>query len=160
MHPSLKERFEHLALRLGELDATLADPAASADARRLRALSRERAEVAEVVQRWTARQQREADLAAAREMLRDASLEPEMLAMAREEIAGAEADLALLDGELQAALLPRDPDDERNAFVEIRAGTGGDESALFAGDLLRMYLRYCERRGWRTEVLSESPAEL
>ena len=160
MHPSLQQRFEHLGLRLAELDARLADPDAAADARRYRALSRERAEVADVVSRWHRRRQREADLAAAREMLRDASLEPEMLAMAREEIACAEVDLALLDGELQAALLPRDPDDERNAFVEIRAGTGGDESALFAGDLLRMYLRYCERRGWRTEVLSESPAEL
>ena len=160
MHPSLKERFEHLALRLGELDATLADPAASADARRLRALSRERAEVAEVVQRWTARQQREADLATARDMLQDASLDAEMTAMAREEVASAEADLQRLDLELQTALLPRDPDDARNAFLEVRAGTGGDESALFAGDLVRMYLRYCERQGWRTEVMSESPAEL
>ena len=83
-----------------------------------------------------------------------------MAEMAREEIAAASADLQRLQAELQAALLPRDPDDERNAFLEIRAGTGGDESALFAGDLARMYLRFCERRGWRVEVMSESPAEL
>ena len=70
------------------------------------------------------------------------------------------ADLERLHAELQAALLPRDPDDARNAFLEIRAGTGGDESALFAGDLARMYLRYCERQGWRTEVMSESASEL
>ena len=80
--------------------------------------------------------------------------------MAREEISQAEADMAQLQADLQAALLPRDPDDERPAFLEIRAGTGGDESALFAGDLARMYLRYCERQGWRTEIMSESPAEL
>jgi peptide chain release factor 1 len=80
--------------------------------------------------------------------------------MAREEISQAEADMAQLQAELQAALLPRDPDDERPAFLEIRAGTGGDESALFAGDLARMYLRFCERQGWRTEIMSESPAEL
>jgi peptide chain release factor 1 len=83
-----------------------------------------------------------------------------MAEMAREEISQAEADMAQLQAELQAALLPRDPDDERPAFLEIRAGTGGDESALFAGDLARMYLRFCERQGWRTEIMSESPAEL
>jgi peptide chain release factor 1 len=73
-----------------------------------------------------------------------------------EEIAAPAPTCSVLHAELQAALLPRDPDDERNAFLEIRAGTGGDESALFAGDLARMYLRWCERQGWRTEVLSES----
>jgi len=84
----------------------------------------------------------------------------DMAEMAQEEIASAEADIARLHGELQAALLPRDPDDSRNAFLEIRAGTGGDESALFAADLLRMYLRYAERQGWRTEVMSESMSDL
>jgi peptide chain release factor 1 len=97
-------------------------------------------------------------LAAALELRQ--SDDAEMAEMAREEIAVAQADLERLQGELHAALLPRDPDDDRNAFLEIRAGTGGDESALFAGDLARMYLRYCERAGLRTEVLSESPAEI
>ena len=86
--------------------------------------------------------------------------DPEMAEMAREEIAAAGADLTRLEAELQTALIPKDPDDERNAFLEIRAGTGGDESALFAGDLARMYLRFCERQGWRTEVLSQSDSEL
>jgi peptide chain release factor 1 len=86
--------------------------------------------------------------------------DPEMAEMAREEIAAASADMQRLQAELQEALIPRDPDDERNAFLEIRAGTGGDESALFAGDLARMYLRFFERQGWRVEVMSESPAEL
>ncbi|MBX3599791.1 MAG: peptide chain release factor 1 [Rubrivivax sp.] len=156
MTPALREQFERLALRLAELDATLADPAVAADAKRWRTLSREQAQAADIVERWRRYRQREQDLAAARELLAD----PEMAEMAREEIAAAEDELARLHGELQTALIPRDPDDERNAFLEIRAGTGGDESALFAGDLARMYLRFCERRGWRTEVMSESAAEL
>ena len=101
-------------------------------------------------------EQRERDLATAREMLD----EPDMAEMAQEEIGSAEADLTRLHAQLQAALLPRDPDDGRNAFLEIRAGTGGDESALFAADLLRMYLRHAERQGWRTEVMSESMSDL
>jgi len=159
MTPSLREQFERLALRLAELDATLADPQVSSDIKRYRALSREQAEVSGIVARFRQYQQREADLAAAHEMLAgpDAA---EMADMAQEEVASATADMARLHGELQAALIPRDPDDDRNAFVEIRAGTGGDESALFAGDLARMYLRFCERQGWRTEVLSQSDSEL
>ena len=143
-------------MRLAELDASLADPQVAADIKRWRVLAREQAEAADVVGRYRRHQQREADLAAAREMLAD----PEMAEMAKEEIASAEADMARLDGELQAALIPRDPDDARNAFVEIRAGTGGDESALFAGDLARMYTRWFERQGWRVEVMGQSDSEL
>ena len=159
MTPSLREQFERLALRLAELDATLSDPQVSSDIKRYRALSREQAEVSGIVARFRQYQQREADLAAAQEMLAgpDAA---EMADMAQEEVASASADMQRLHGELQAALIPRDPDDDRNAFGEIRAGTGGDESALFAGDLARMYLRFCERQGWRTEVLSQSDSEL
>jgi len=156
MNPTLREQFERLALRLTELDATLADPQVSADIKRYRALSREQSEAQGIVERFRRYQQREADLAAAREMQAD----PEMAEMAQEEIAAAGADMARLHAELQAALIPSDPDDERNAFVEIRAGTGGDESALFAADLARMYLRHCERQGWRTEVLSQSDSEI
>jgi peptide chain release factor 1 len=135
MKDTLRQKFERLAMRQAEL---------------------EQAEVAEVVTDFRLYQQREQDLATARELLDD----PDMADMAREEIAGAEADLERLQLKLQTALLPRDPDDARNAFLEIRAGTGGDESALFAGDLARMYLRYCERQGWRTEVMSQSDSEL
>ena len=156
MNSSLREQFERLALRLNELDASLADPQLLADIARWRSLSREQSEAAWVVQQFRRYQQRERDLQAGRELLDD----PEMAEMAAEEVAAAEADLERLQTELQLALLPRDPDDARNAFVEIRAGTGGDESALFAGDLARMYLRYCERRGWRSEVMSESAAEI
>ncbi|WP_298233159.1 peptide chain release factor 1 [uncultured Azohydromonas sp.] len=156
MKDTLRPQFERLAMRQAELDATLADPQLMSDIKRWRVLSREQAEVAEVVADFRLYQQREQDLATARELLED----PDMADMAREEIAGAEADLQRLELKLQTALVPRDPDDARNAFLEIRAGTGGDESALFAGDLARMYLRYCERQGWRTEVMSQSDSEL
>lgn len=156
MNDSLRQQFERLGLRLAELDALLADPQVMGDMKRYRTLSREQADAADVTGRYRRYVQRESDLAAAQEMLAD----PEMAEMAREEIAGAQADLERLDAELQAALIPRDPDDDRNAFVEIRAGTGGDESALFAGDLARMYTRFFERRGWRTEVMSASESEL
>ena len=156
MNPALRDPFERLALRLAELDATLADPAVASDIKRWRALSREQAEASSIVQRYRLYQQREADLATAQEMQAD----PEMAEMAQEEIAAASADLQRLQAELQTALIPKDPDDARNAFLEIRAGTGGDESALFAGDLARMYLRHCERQGWRTEVMSQSDSEL
>jgi peptide chain release factor 1 len=156
MNETLRQQFERLALRLNELDANLSDPQVSADIQRYRTLSREQAEVADVVGRYRLYQQREADLAEAREMQSD----PEMAELAREEIAAALADVERLQLELQTALIPRDADDDRNAFVEIRAGTGGDESALFAGDLARMYLRYFERQGWRVEVMGQSDAEL
>jgi peptide chain release factor 1 len=159
MNPTLRERFERLGLRLAELDATLADPQLGADMLRWRALSREQAEVRGVVDRYGRYRQREADLAAARQMLAQEQ-DREMAELAGEEIEAASADLERLNAELHAALIPRDPDDERPAFVEIRAGTGGDESALFAGDLARMYLRFFERQGWRTEIMSESPSEL
>ena len=156
MKDSLRQQFQRLAMRLGELDETLADGNVASDMRRFRELTREHSEVSDVVERFQRFEQRERDLASAREMLDD----PEMAEMAREEISLAQTDVERLHMELQTALLPRDPDDDRNAFLEIRAGTGGDESALFAADLARMYLRYAERRGWRTEVMSESVSDL
>jgi peptide chain release factor 1 len=160
MKDTLRQQFERLAMRLAELDATLADPSVASDMNRYRALTREHAEVDSLVQRFRQYEQRERDLAAAREMLSLPDNDRDMAEMAQEEIASAESDITRLHGELQTALLPRDPDDGRNAFLEIRAGTGGDESALFAADLLRMYLRYAERQGWRTEVMSESMSDL
>jgi len=156
MKDSLRQQFERLALRLNELDATLADPTVASDMKRYRELSREHAEVSGLVERFRRFEQRERDLGDAQGMLGDA----DMAEMAQQEITEARADIERLDLELQTALLPRDPDDARNAFLEIRAGTGGDESALFAGDLARMYLRHCERRGWKSEVMSESTSDL
>ena len=159
MKDSLRQQFERLAMRLAELDASMADPKVSADMKRYRTLAREQAEASVLVTLFQHYRQREADLASARQMLAEDD-DAEMAAMARDEATAAEADIDRLHAELQTALLPRDPDDARNAFVEIRAGTGGDESALFAGDLARMYLRWCERQGLTTEIMSESPAEL
>ena len=156
MRDTLRHQLSRHADRLAELDFLLTQPDVMADMGQFMKLSREHTEVAAVAGRWARYLQRQKDLAAAQEML----AEPDMADMAREEIAAAEAELADLDAELQRMLLPKDPDDARPAFMEIRAGTGGDESALFAGDLARMYTRYAANQGWRVEVMSESPAEL
>jgi peptide chain release factor 1 len=156
MKPFLRQQLARYADRLGELEFLLSREDIMKDMSQFMALSREHTEVASVASRWTRYQQREADLASAREMLVD----PDMAEMAQEEVDSASAELQQLETELQRMLLPKDPDDARNAFVEIRAGTGGDESALFAGDLLRMYTRYADRRGWKSEIVSESPSEL
>ncbi|EWS56644.1 Peptide chain release factor 1 [Methylibium sp. T29] len=142
MKPALRLQLDRYVRRLAELDSLLADPAVMRDAGGFRALSREHVEVSGIVERQRRHAQRERDLAAAAEMASD----PELAAMAAEEAASAQAELDRLATELQRLLLPRDPDDARSVFLEIRAGTGGDESALFAGDLLRMYTRYAERK--------------
>jgi peptide chain release factor 1 len=156
MKDTLRQQFERLGLRLQELDAMLADPALAGDIARYRTVAREQAQAASVVEMYRTLQRRERDLAQSRELLAD----PEMAELARDDVAAAQADVERLQSQLQTALLPGDPDDGRNAFVEIRAGTGGEESALFAADLARMYLRYGERRGWRSEVMSESTSDL
>ncbi len=156
MKSSLRTKLESLAHRIAELDAVLSSPDAMRDLDRYRALTRERAEIEPVVARFREYEQAEGDLAAAQEMARD----PEMKAFADEEHAQATARMAALEADLQRMLLPKDPNDERNVFVEIRAGTGGDESALFAGSLCRMYTRYAERKRWQVEIVSESQAEL
>jgi peptide chain release factor 1 len=113
-----------------------------------------------VAKRYVRYQERRQDLEAGHALADSSSEDPEMKAMADEEIQNASQEMAELEIELQRMLLPKDPDDARPAYLEIRAGTGGDESALFAGDLLRMYTKFCERKGWRTEIMSESPSEL
>ena len=131
MKSSIRDKLEQLTRRKEELDAILGDEAATRDMDNYRKLTREHAEIESVVALYGAYGAAEANIAAAREMLAD----PEMKEMAQEEIVAREADIERLDGELQKALLPKDPNDERNLFLEIRAGTGGEESALFAGDL-------------------------
>ncbi|MBL0422838.1 peptide chain release factor 1 [Ramlibacter sp. AW1] len=156
MKPFLRQQLERYPVRLQELDFFLQQPEMAQDMERLRDLTREHAEVSEVAQLFEQYRRREADLAEARELLAD----PDMADMARDEVATLESELPALEDRLQQLLLPRDPDDVRNAFLEIRAGTGGDESALFAGDLLRMYTRYAERQGWRCELVSQSDGEV
>ena len=156
MKASLRSKLEQLASRLDELDGLLATEEATRDMDSFRKLSREHSELTGVVGLYERYRQAEADAAAAREMAAD----PEMRSFAEDEVKAARASMAQLELDLQRELLPRDPNDERNTFLEIRAGTGGDESALFAGDLLRMYTRFAERQGWQVELISQNASEL
>ena len=156
MKDSMKAKLSQLARRLEEIDALLALEETARDMNRLRTLGQERAEIEPVVARFHDYNRARADELAAQEMLTD----PDMKALAEEEIHAARARIESLEADLQRLLLPKDPNDERNVFLEVRAGTGGDESALFAGDLLRMYLRFAERSRWKTEILSESASDL
>ena len=160
MKPFLIHQLERYAERLTELDFLLSREDIMADMAQFMKLSREHAEVAAVASRYARYKQRQSDLLAAHEMQAELAETDEMHALASEEVAEAEKDIAALEAELQRMLLPKDPQDARNAYLEIRAGTGGDESALFAGDLLRMYTRYAQGQGWKVELLSESPSEL
>ncbi len=157
MKPSILNKLETLSARHEEIAGLLSDPQVIGDQNRFRQLSMEYAQLEDVVKTFDACRQAEADLESAREML--AEDDAEMRALAEEEIADAEQRIAALESELQKLLLPRDPNDNSNVFLEIRAGTGGDEAAIFAGDLFRMYSRYAERKGWRIEVLSASEGE-
>lgn len=156
MQPFLRTQLERYAQRLEELDFLLSREDIMGDMQQYRRISREHADVTAVAGRYQRYLQTETDIATAREMLDD----PDMAEMAQEEIHAGEAELLKLEDELQRLLLPKDPDDERPAFVEIRAGTGGDESALFAGDLARMYTRYAANVGWKVEVMSANDSEL
>ena len=156
MQPFLRTQLERYAQRLEELDFLLSREDIMGDMQQYRRISREHADVTAVAGRYQRYLQTETDIATAREMLDD----PDMAEMAQEEIQAGEAELLKLEDELQRLLLPKDPDDERPAFVEIRAGTGGDESALFAGDLVRMYLRFAERSGWKAEISDATDADL
>ena len=160
MKPFLRQQLARYADRLGELEFLLSREDIMQDMKQFLALSREHTDVGAVASRWSRYQQREADMAAGTEMLGSSADDAEMASMAQDEIDSASAELAQLETELQRMLLPKDPDDIRNAFVEIRAGTGGDESALFAADLARMYTRYCDSKGWTTEIMSASESEL
>jgi peptide chain release factor 1 len=142
--------------RLDELNRLLAAEDAAKDMEQFKRLSREYSELSGVVALYERFRKAERDSEEASEMAADASIK----ALAEEELKSARASMERLELELQQALLPKDPNDERNIFVEVRAGTGGDESGLFAGDLFRMYTRYAERRGWQVEIISESASEL
>ena len=155
MKDSIAARLANLEARLKEIDARLSDPGVVDDLADFRKLSQERAEISPVVESFVHWRRAGEDLAAADEMAKD----PAMRAFAEDEIRAARERLAALEEELQRMLLPRDPNDEKNLFLEIRAGTGGDESALFAGDLFRMYSRFAERNRWQVEVVSESAGE-
>ena len=160
MKPFLIQQLERYAERLAELDFLLSREDIMADMAQFMKLSREHADVSAVAKRFARYKQRSSDLAEALQMQADSPEADEMHALAGEEITSAQNELSELEAELQRMLLPKDPQDARPAYLEIRAGTGGDESALFAADLLRMYTRYAQNKGWKVELLSESPSEL
>jgi peptide chain release factor 1 len=153
MKPSLLSKLETLTDRHEEVSALLSDGETSADQEKFRTLSREYAELEDVVKCYGSYSRFKRDLEEAQQMLEDT--DPEVREMAREEVESSGERLQELELELQALMLPRDPMDSHNVFLEIRAGTGGDEAAIFSGDLFRMYSRYAENRGWKVEVLSE-----
>ena len=155
MKDSIAGKLASLDARLKEIDARLADPEVVNDLDGYRKLTQERAEIHPVVEAYGAWRKAQDDVAAATEMARD----PAMREFAEDEMRAGRERSAALEDDMQRMLLPRDPNDEKNLFLEIRAGTGGDESALFAGDLFRMYSRYAERHRWGVEVISESPGE-
>ena len=157
MKASLLRKLEAIAERVEELSGLLADPDLMSNQDRFRSLSQEYAHLQPVVECFLSWQHAVQDQVAAEDMRRDA--DPELRAMAEEELEATTEKLAVLEQELQKHLLPKDPRDSHNVFLEIRAGTGGDEAALFAGDLFRMYARFAEQQRWQVEVLSESPGE-
>ena len=157
MKPSIQTKLEQLESRFEELQALMSSPEVIDDNSRFRACSQEYAELEPVVEAWRAYQRVQADLAEAEALLDDP--DPDMREMGQEEVRHARARLEEMEANLNFLLLPKDPNDSANVYLEIRAGTGGDEAALFAGDLYRMYVRYGEQKGWRFEVMSENPGE-
>ncbi|WP_127959332.1 peptide chain release factor 1 [Serratia microhaemolytica] len=155
MKPSIVAKLEALQERHEEVQALLGDGGVIADQERFRALSREYAQLSDVSRCFLQWRQVQEDMATAEMMLDDA----EMREMAQEELKQAKASAEVLEQQLQLLLLPKDPDDERHCFLEVRAGTGGDEAAIFAGDLFRMYSRYAEARRWRVEIMSANLGE-
>jgi len=155
MKPSIRSKLEHISERYQEIAALLADPAVQGDADRFRDLSRECAQVEPLSQCYQRYLAAEAELQSAEQMLSD----PEMAELAADACREARETLDQIEPEVQRLLVPRDPDDELNVYLEIRAGTGGAEAALFSADLARMYLRYAEQCGWKAETISQSAGE-
>ena len=156
MNESIKNKLASLVERLAELERQLEDPAVVNNMDNYRKITRESAEIGPVVALYNEYRRIEHDIAAALDMAAD----PEMREFAEDEVRAGRGKLDALETDLQKLLLPKDPNDEKNTFLEIRGGTGGDESALFAGDLFRMYTRFAERNRWQVEIISESPGEV
>ena len=156
MKPSIAGKLSQLSKRLDQLNQLLSHENAAADMENYRRLTREHAEITPIVELYQTYQLNERDIEAAQDMQSD----PRMREFAEAEIREGKEKLARLENELQKKLLPQDPIDERNIFLEIRAGTGGEESALFARELFRMYSRFAERQRWQVEVISESPSDI
>jgi len=157
MKKSVYQKLEILVERFEEVQALLSDPHTIADQEKFRALSKEFSQLEQVTSVFNRFRSAEQDLASAEEMFKDD--DPDMREMAQDEYKSAKESVATLELELEILLLPKDPNDDKNCFVEIRAGAGGDEAAIFAGDLYRMYSRYAEKKGWRTEIMTSNISE-
>lgn len=157
MKDTLRARLATAEERFEELSALLSEPDVIQDQNRFRDYSREYADLEPLISAWRAFSALEDDIQAAQAMANDS--DPDMRAMAKDELEALQADYEPQVLRIKQLLIPKDPDDERGVFLEVRAGTGGDEAALFAGDLFRMYSRYAERRGWRVEIISASESE-
>ncbi len=157
MRDSIRRELERVVERHAEVERLLADPETIQDQARFRELSQEYAHHERLVERFGTWREHQKALAEAHTMLEDR--DPELHALAEDEIARLSAELETIEADLQRLLVPEDPRDDADIYLEIRAGTGGDEAALFAGDLLRMYLRYAEQQGWNAEILTEHPGE-
>ncbi len=157
MKPSIQHKLENLTDRFAEIEALLAQPEIQANQNKFRSLSQEYAQLEPLVACYKKYQSNQTNLANAREMAKDS--DPELREMAKEEIEQAEEQQEELQRQLQILLLPKDPNDNRNIFLEIRAGTGGDEAAIFSGDLAKMYQRYAEKQGWQIEIITENRGE-
>jgi peptide chain release factor 1 len=155
----LLEQLDQIVLRYEELDRLLADPSIISDQAKLREYGKEYHELTPVVAQYRAFRKVMDDMASARQVLNDAGGDMELTALAQAELEALEEERARMEGVLYTLLIPRDPEDTRNTICEIRAGTGGDEAAIFAGELYRMYSRYAELKGWRTEIMNSTPAE-
>ncbi|MGD8926110.1 MAG: peptide chain release factor 1 [Thioalkalispiraceae bacterium] len=157
MKESLRTKLQHLSERLEEINYLLSDPDVIADQNKFRSLSQEHAQLGPIVSCYNDYESTVSAIEDAKVMLEED--DPEMREMAQDELKTAEQRQQALDQELQLLMLPKDPNDDKNIFLEVRAGTGGDEAAIFAGDLFRMYARYAEKRGWNIEVMSEHEGE-
>ena len=157
MKSSLHQRLQQVSARYEEIGLLLSQPDVFSDQDRFRQLSMEYAQLEPVVQCWQNWQSTRDAVEDARQMMNEA--DPDLRQMADEELQQASERLQSLESEIRLLLLPRDPNDDNNIFLEIRAGTGGDEAAIFAGDLFRMYQKYAEARGWPLEILSSSSGE-
>ena len=158
MNPTIQAKLDKLVERVEEINALLSDPDTIADQNKFRKLAQERAEITPVVNHYHEFCHTTEDRNAAKAMLKDSDVE--VREMAQDEIEATETRLSEIEGQIQKLLLPKDPNDERNIFLEIRAGTGGDEAALFAADLFRMYSQYAEQQRWKVEIVSSSANEL
>ena len=156
MKPSMQKKLAALSERIQELNSLLSSESITNDMDQYRKITKEHSDITPIVDEYLAYKKNEANLNEAQAMLSD----PEMKEFAQEEIEQCKLKLVTIEDNLQKLLLPKDPNDEKNIFLEIRAGTGGDESALFAGDLFRMYSRYAERQGWKMEIVSSSESEV